>query len=540
LAAVVGGSLAVAVNGLSNPRDHLKAFLGVLILISLTIVRLIPTYSTFTQTYDEPNHVACGMTWLENRNYHSCVDHPPLARVAVALGLFVKGIRSRPPEGDEDAGNPILYSDGNYVRNLTLARMGNLPFLVLACVVVFLWSYRWFSAAAGVWAVLLFVNLPPILGHAGLATQDIACAATVLAALYQWMRWLEAPGWRRAIGFALALSLALLSKFSNFAFLAVCCGGTLIYVSLAERAAVFGGTKRRSWIVQGCAVAGITVFLFWAGYRFDLHPVSDARGGLSLPLTEAARGLWQLYKFNQEGEPYYLFGRTSPLGWWLFFPVAVAVKTPIAFLLLAAAGIVMVLAAFRKRPWQHRLTAFFPIAILLVCMASRINLGLRHALAIYPFLAILAGQLIAMVVLSKRRLMIFGTALLVCWVLVDAGKAHPDYMAYFNPLAGARPERILCESDLDWGQDLHRLSQRLEALGIHDVAIAYFGTARLQEAGLPRYRELGRSETATGYIAVSVRMINLEYALDGSYAWLRPLTPIERIGKSIYLFHVDE
>ncbi len=537
--------------------------LGALVLVSLAIARLIPTYSTFTQTYDEPNHVACGMAWLEKSDYRSCLDHPPLARVAVALGPYLKGIRSHPPEGDEDPGNPILYSDGNYVQNLTLARMGNLPFLALACVVVFLWSYRWFSAATGFWAVLLFVNLPPILGRAGLATLDMACAATVLAALYQWMRWLEAPGWRRAIGFALALSLALLSKFSSFAFLAVCCTGSFLYVAFVERAAVFTRTERRSWIPQGCVVAGITLFLFWAGYRFDLLPISNHLGEhriveqafpaspllrktasraleLPLPLTEAARGLGQLYLYNQQGDSNYLFGRTSPLGWWAFFPVAFGVKTPIGFLLLAAAGTALVLAPSRKRQWQHRLTAFFPIAILLVCMASRINLGIRHALSVYPFLAILAGQLIVIALMSKRRLMVLGTGLLVYWVLVDAWKAHPDYMAYFNQLAGVQPEKVLCESDLDWGQDLHRLSQRLEALGIHDVAIAYFGTARLQEAGLPRYHVLGPRETATGYIAASVRNLNLEYALDGSYGWLRQLTPIERIGKSIYLFHVAE
>lgn len=562
----MGGRLAVAVNGLAIPseRNHLKPFLGVLVLVSLAIVRLIPTYSIFTQTYDEADHIVCGMAWLDQLDYDvSCLDHPPLARLAVALGPYLKGIPSISPESEEHPGNAILHWDGKYFQNLTLARIGNLPFLVLACVVVFLWSYRWFSAAAGFWAVLLFVNLPPILGHAGLATLDMACAATVLAALYQWMRWLEAPGWGRTVGFAFALSVAFLCKFSALAFLAVCFAGSLVYLWLVERAAVLAKTERRSWIVKGCAIAGITLFLVWAGYRFDRLPVSKHLGEhhyveqvfpaspllrsvasraleVPLPLTEVTRGLWDLYLFNQEGDANYLFGRTSPRGWWLFFPVGVALKTPIAFLLLATAGTVIMLAQFRKRPWQQMLTACFPIAILLFCMTSRINMGLRHALAIYPFLAILGGQLIAIALMSKRRPIVIGTGLLVCWVLVDAWQAHPDYMAYFNPLAGAEPEKILCESDLDWGQDLHRLSQRLTALGIHDVAIAYFGTARLQEAGLPRYRELGPRETAAGYIAVSVRNLYLEYARDGSYGWLRQLTPIERIGKSIYLFHVAE
>ena len=513
---------------------------AVLILVGLTIARLVPTYTTFTQTYDEPSHVMCGMAWLEWSSYEECVDHPPLARVALALGAYLKGIRTLPAEDDEDPGNPILYSGGQYFQNLTRARLGNLPFLVLACVVVFLWSNRWFSTGAGLWAVLLFVNLPPILGHAGLATLDIACTATVLAALYMWMRWLEAPGWGFATGFSLALAVALLTKFSSLPFLAVCCAGSLVWVVFVERSVAFTTTTFRSWMPQGSVVAAITLVVFWAGYRFDLHPIARARGVVDFPLpfTEAAHGLWQLYLFNQDGDWGYLFGSVSQTGWWGFFPVAVAVKTPIGFLVLAAAGLVVPL--LRKRPWQVWMTAAFPIAILLVCMASRINLGLRHALAIYPFLAILAGPLVVTGLLSRRRLMVGATALLVGWVVIDAWKAHPDYMADFNELAGTRPEQILSESDLDWGQDLQRLSRRLEALGVEDVAIAYFGTARLQEAGLPRYRVLGPTGTATGYVAVSVRLLTLEYAANGSYAWLRRLTPIERIGKSIDLFFVAE
>ena len=42
---------------------------------------------------------------------------------------------------------------------------------------------------------------------------------------------------------------------------------------------------------------------------------------------------------------------------------------------------------------------------------------------------------------------------------------HPDYLAYFNELAGDEPERILADSDLDWGQDMLRLSARLREVG---------------------------------------------------------------------------
>jgi hypothetical protein len=152
--------------------------------------------------------------------------------------------------------------------------------------------------------------------------------------------------------------------------------------------------ERQSWMMQGCAPPASRCFVL-GGYRFDLlrsptmsaNTVSSSRrfrpvpcsarspAGRSSPSTggSGSRAVGS-FLFNQDGDANYLFGKTSPRGWWLFFPVAVALKTPIGFLVLAAAGLVMAFLQFRG-PRQHNVTAFFAIAILLVCMTSRINLG---------------------------------------------------------------------------------------------------------------------------------------------------------------------
>ena len=129
-------------------------------------------------------------------------------------------------------------------------------------------------------------------------------------------------------------------------------------------------------------------------------------------------------------------------------------------------------------------------------------------------------------------------AFLVAWVIGDSVRAHPDYLAHFNEFAGSHPEAILSESDLDWGQDLHRLSQRLKERGVQEFSIAYFGTALLEKAELPRYALLSPTQPSRGYIAVSLRNLNIEYKKNGSYAWLKSYTPVERIGKSIDLFYI--
>jgi hypothetical protein len=124
------------------------------------------------------------------------------------------------------------------------------------------------------------------------------------------------------------------------------------------------------------------------------------------------------------------------------------------------------------------------------------------------------------------------------WLVVESIVVHPDYLAYFNELAGRHPEAILCESDLDWGQDLHRLSARLQALGVKEVAIRYFGTFPLEQANLPPHRDVPPHTPISGYVAISIHDLMLENARDGSFSWLKKLEPVEKIGKSIYLFDV--
>ncbi|MGH9647326.1 MAG: hypothetical protein ACRD4E_10960, partial [Bryobacteraceae bacterium] len=213
------------------------------------------------------------------------------------------------------------------------------------------------------------------------------------------------------------------------------------------------------------------------------------------------------------------------------------VKTPIGLLLLAALGCGFVLYRFRRSAWQQVLTAVFPIVILLVCMLARIDLGVRHILPIYPLLSIVGGYAVTALFRHSRLAGVAG-AILVAWVVVDSWQAHPDYLAHFNEVAGYHPEKILCESDLDWGQDLHRLSLRLKERGIQEFSIAYFGTALLHKADLPHYELLSPTQSSRGYIAVSLHDLNIDYKKDGSFAWLKSYTPVERIGKSIDLFYI--
>jgi hypothetical protein len=542
-----------------------KYITGVAVLIGLAVLRVVSTYPVLNGTYDEPVHIACGMEWLQWGTYTCEPQHPPLARIAVALGPFVRGLRLdarlNPPDQRSrslyDEGNRILYSEDHYWSNLTWARLGTLPFLVLLCVVTSVWARRWFSEAAGFWAVLLLVCTSPILGHAGLATNDLACAAGAAFALYRFLRWLEWPDLARCLWWGFATAIAVLCKFSNIPFLAACYAVGLIAMSR--------GAFWKRWLVQIGLAACVVFALAWATYRFSLippavfygqhHPVIDdalsRRPWLHsawnsvittpLPLSEATMGVLDVFVHNSVGHDSYLLGQWSQSGWWYFFPVVLAVKSPIGLLVLAMCGWRFLLRRWRetdwKQSWRQVLTMVFPLAILLVCMLGRIDLGVRHILPVYPLLAIAGGHA-AVTLFRLSRYAAIVAALLVAWVVGDSVRTHPDYLAHFNEFGGSHPENILCESDLDWGQDLNRLSQRLKQRGIQDLSIAYFGTMPLEKADLGHFELLSPTQITRGYVAVSLHRLNMDYRKDGSFAWLKAYQPIERIGKSIDLFYI--
>jgi hypothetical protein len=536
------------------------------VLALVAVVRLFPTYRTFGQTVDEPFQIAAGMEWLDKGAYTYELVHPPLARVAVALGPYLSGLRwPGSPVTYEDwrqEGNVILSGHGNYFRNLTLARLGILPFLVLACIVVFLWAHRWFGTVAAVFALLLFVCLPPVLGQAGIATTDMPVAATIAAGLYLFVRWIEQPDWLRTGLLGVAFGAAMGTKFTAIAFLPACVGVAAVYLAIVNQRFLFARPLRWKRHLFRFALAMFVALAFvWGTYRFSVRPISPLQGvhhGIDkwmndswlrraayravetpLPLLDFYDGVRaQADRSYQEwGYDSYLLGEYRNTGWWYFFPVVLAVKTPIGFLLLSVGGLAVAFLKTNGGSWQRHLTAIFPIVILLVCMPSSIDSGVRHILPIYPPLAVLGGYGAARLVEGgSRRWMPAAGLLLVAWVAADSVVAHPDYLAYFNPIASAHPEKVLCESDLDWGQDLFRLAARLRSLGVTRVTMKYFGTAPLELAGLPPHEELSPAVPASGYVAISVHYLGLEYAKDGSYGWLKRYQPFERVGRSIFLY----
>jgi len=247
-------------------------------------------------------------------------------------------------------------------------------------------------------------------------------------------------------------------------------------------------------------------------------------------------------RHNSTGHPTYFLGERNTTGFWYFYPVVLAVKTPLAFLVLLGYGLVL---ALRKRSPYRRawIPVSFAAGILLVGLESHINIGVRHILPIYMAFSILAALATVRLLDPSPGLRLIAPALLLAWFAGSSLLAHPDYLPYFNELAGSQPEKILVDSDLDWGQDMKRLATRLHQVGARELTFNQFLIADLEhQHGFPPIREMDLANPSPGWNAVSLTYLKVaRLGLWNSYPqlqlWPEYTKPTERVGKGVLLWY---
>src|SRR4030095_6329390 len=127
-------------------------------------------------------------------------------------------------------------------------------------------------------------------------------------------------------------------------------------------------------------------------------------------------------------------------------------------------------------------------------LTSYLNIGHRHLLPIYPPIFIACGACTYFFrPQSGKAVAIFAGAML-CWQIIESSQLRPDYLTYFNQLAGGPKNgyKHLVDSSLDWGQDPPALKTGLDQHPNQSTTgrlyLASFGTA------LPRYYGIEATE----------------------------------------------
>jgi hypothetical protein len=539
-------------------------------------------------TADEFYHVPAGYYHLTAGEFRINTEHPPLWKMLAAVppALFVRP--EAPAPRYEASAEPrrrteetlALFWRANTERFEAIAFWSRVPAVLVTLALgwlVFVYARRLFGRRAALLAAALYCFEPTVLAHGRVIQTDVPAAFSYLLFFYALQACARSLTWRRALGLGAAAGLALATKFSLVVVVPVFVSGAALLLALAPRR----GLSRGRVALHAAAAVAAALLVVNASYYFQRPPLLEGDLAYIARHTPAAAGrveagvgalsafvptpfllgVYQVWVHNRNGHLASLMGRYGFEGWWLYFPVAFALKTTVPFLLTSLAALAWAARGVYRRRDRRLLWLLAPLALYaLPAMSSRINIGVRHFLPVFPFLFILGGALLERVLRAGRRSYTLAAALLLCWVVFEAARAFPHYVPYMNQLAWRRPHwYYLGDSNVEWGDDARELALYLRARGETRVTAALLDGITFNEFSVEYVRTLdhygvgyvnlvseGGGPPETRYVAVGASYLNgalllavpvpqrmkvLEY---------RGRKPEAVFGNSIYLYRVRE
>jgi hypothetical protein len=582
-----------------GPRPWaLHAIAGALLLIFA--IQVFSESSLKTTTFDEPPHIASGLSYVEKGIFQPNPQHPPLLKELSGMALLAGGIRLPRSEAAESmlhgerlenvhpewgVGNDILTSYGPD-RVLWLAR---LPFIFLACglgLLVYLWGSQMLGGLAGLGALLLYTLDPSIVAHSFLVTMDVGVTALALLFLFALWHYVAKPSPARLVLCGAALGGALSAKFTALLFLPV--AGVLVLAAILKPSALQAGRLRsifdpfhlekaataerrqvtskpakggstqiqadRPWSLRkrlmlgmgALAAMGVVAFVvIQATYFFPADPLVYYRG---------------LRLVNADHDPnfeVFLAGAFAQ-HFLSYFAAAYLLKTPLAGIILAVIGIATLFTA-RSIGWLAKLFVVVPPLVIFVAHSLWAdNVGLRYLIPAMPFAQLLGGLGLAAMLRNGKTWMGAAAGGLAVWAALAAFGVYPDHLSYFNETACLLrdPGKVgidggtacgplwLSDSNVDWGQGLKQLKTWLDgnARGRAVRLVNPYGFPP-EAYGIrtePVDLELLVRRPPPGLYAISAHIIAALPPGATEDNWVQSTSPTAIVGHAIYIYDIAE
>lgn len=541
-------------------RRHRRWLLAAVVaaLLAQLAFAMASTAAAQSPTIDEPVYIGAGVTYLREHDLRYNPEHPPLTKILIGAGAVLGGARldASYTGNQQDVGRHLLYESGNDAQRVLLA--ARVPVMVLTLLfglVVFGFARDLTGAAGGVAALALYAFSPDVIAHGSLATLDVPAAGFLLTSV--WPAWRARRRPRRCVPLAgAALGAAVATKMSVLPAVPVLLALVAVSVWWSRRSRG-AGRPAAAGLLSAAAAGVVAVAAVWAAYlavdprlRWTAPDGVPAIGGLRglatglLPFPEPFRdGLRVQFGFEDMRWTGFLFGDTYLGSRWYYLPAALLVKTPLGMLALWVAGVAAMAALPRLRPAAPYVLAP-PAVLLAVAMTGHRDLGVRYAIFVPVFLAVAAAGVTVVRWRGARwrgvrwRWAPAAAWGLVLFVAVSSLRAYPYYLPYSNEAFGgpAGTHLYLHDSNVDWGQDLGRLADRLrDRYPGEEVWLAYKGS------GVPSYYGIRASDP------LAVPPDRVHGLLVVSDSWiakddprLAPLIassePVDEVGHSITIF----
>lgn len=533
----------------------------------------------------EANVIPAGYVHLKYGRFDIAQVNPPFSRMLCALPLLGfdidedwESFRNRADLRIEyEYGRDFLRRNAAHLQVMFFAcRSVAALFSLLGAVSVLQIASRLYDRRAGLASLLVWCFCPMILGHGATANHDVPGAALLAATFLAFLEFREHPGGLQTTLLGLASGLTILTRTTCVPVI-----GLLLLACLVG----YGGPRKASRWQRGGFAAGVAVIaaiVLNAGYGFSGtgtrlgdytffsaalagQHVPGAGGnrfretalsGLPVPLPrDFVQGI-DLQQKDFEAPPFdsYLLGQWSPRGWWYYYLVGWAVKTPIGFQGLCIGGIVI----FARRWWRGRAASSEALVLsgavmvfVLASFQSGFTIHYRYVLPAWPFVAVLSGCALSDSATSLRQRFVFAPLLMAG--MAESLAAYPHQIAFFNGwVRGSQGgPRCLLHSSCDWGQDVYNAvawHREATANSHENVQLLTYGLVTPHMIGVTAepvptrssetgHRRSNEAEIRPGRIAISVAHL---FAKHGHYAYFKRLKPINDIGATLLVFELSK
>ena len=550
------------------PRDILIP--GILAVAFVTVA--VTSAARKSPTCDEAaHHIPAGYVLLTKGDLAFSPETPPLARYLAAVPLLFLDLKLPDDRAfwarDDRAefSREFLYSLNRRLAGLSVF-LARLPMILVGAfggVFLFAWVRKRYGALTAIFAGVFYFLSPNILAHARLAATDITATVLIMCSVLLFRDILTCRGYKEVFVAGIFLGLALLSKFSALLLLpfyfAVVCSDFVARTVFRKEKGPAAGIFLRFFVCLA-----VSFLVLWAGYAFEFKPLlvnvlrpedkvefftaaiqrilPFAGGGFTdrcvrafytvpVPLSSYIMGLMGVLRHGAEGARTFFMGSWSRTGHPMYYILAFFVKTPIPVIVSFLFGIFIGMKDKEHRPFNLYLTGCI-LLFFIVASRSDLQLGLRYILPVYPFVFLIAAQGLKSLFQGKKMFRIAGAAL-VLWLAWTQFFIWPDYLSYFNEIAGgpAKGYKYLRDSNIDWGQDLPALKDHMKKKGFGAVKLDYFGEGDPAWYGIDcEYITETETRCPGGHVyAISVNHLE-------RYDWAVHTRPDATAGHSIFIY----
>lgn len=473
-------------------------------------------------TFDENFHLPAGVMEAARGELRISAVNPPLVKAITGAAALAAGARVPTNEamGDFEQGRVgFAFMQANadrYHRVFVAGRLVIVALSALLALLVWRWARRLWGSRGALVALAFYALAPEALAHAGVITMDVPTALGFVATMFGWQAFVRAGRARDWAFTVVALAFTFLVRFT-----AVFLPPLMIVLAIVELAAKRVRHARRV-AVGFVALAASTLLLLNAGYLFrtSLTPLANMPfesasfralaaklPSVRLPLPDTyVMGFDRQAVESQAGHtPSYLLHVLHPEAPLSYFPVALAAKWPLGFLL--AIALLVAYAATRRPNWRRALWPFAGVALFLfiAIFIGKLGIGIRYVFPIVPLLAVMLGALAS----GRRGDAMWWRQAVIALSAVQAleAAAHaPYHLSFYNALAGgsAGGQWIVNDSNVDWGQGLIALRDEMKTRGITKINLAYHGTTDPAVYGIDYIPYMGGQPSAeSDWLAIS-------------------------------------